>query len=62
MQRYIVKAESLTECGIWFGEQRLEEVIEFEYLGAALCKQGWRERTVKGRQVIGVAQIFIIEY
>ena len=40
------------------GEQCLEEVKEFEYLGTMLCKDGSmegevRERAVKGRQVVG---------
>ncbi len=39
----------------------MEEVNEFKYLGTILCKHGSmegeiRERTVKGRQVIGVLE------
>ncbi len=48
-------------CKIWLGKEMMEEVNEFKYLGSILCKHGnmegeIRERTVKGRQVMGALE------
>ena len=52
-----VSVPAVGRCEVVLGE-RMEEVKEFKYLGAMLCKHGEmegeiRERTVKGRSVIG---------
>ncbi len=48
----------LHRCKIWLEKERIKEVNEYKYLGTMLCKHGSmegeiRERTVKGRQVMG---------
>ncbi len=53
-----VGSEAKLGCKIWLGKVKMEEVNEFKYLGTILCKHGSmeeeiRERTVKGRQVMG---------
>ncbi len=45
-------------CEVVMGDEEVEVVKEFEYLGTVLCKHGEmegevRERAVKGRSVIG---------
>ncbi len=52
---------SVLGCKIWLGNEKVEEVNEFKYLGTILCKHGSmegeiRERTVKGRQVMGALE------
>ncbi len=59
---YRVGLEAILECKIWLGKEKMEEVNEFKYLGTVLCKHGsmegeTRERTVKGRQVMGALDI-----
>ncbi len=54
---YRMGSEAILGCKIWLGK-KVEEVNEFKYLGTILCKHGsmegeMRERTVKGRQVMG---------
>ena len=58
---YRVGSEAICECKIWLGKEKMKEVHEFKYLGTILCKHGSmegeiRERTVKGRQVIGALE------
>ncbi len=58
---YRVGSEAILECKIWLGKKKTEEVNEFKYLGTILCKHGSmegeiRERTVKGRQVVGALE------
>ncbi len=58
---YRVGPEAILGCKIWSGKEKMEEVNEFKYLGAILCKHGSmegkiRERTVKGRQVMGALE------
>ncbi len=58
---YRVGSEAIPECKIWLGREKMEEVDEFKYLGTILCKHGSmegeiRERTVKGRQVMGALE------
>ncbi len=55
---YRVGTEAKSECKIWLGKEKMEEVNEFKYLGTILCKHGSmegeiRERRVKGRHVMG---------
>ncbi len=55
---YRVGWEGILGCKIWFGKEKMEEVNEFKYCGTVLFKHGsiegeTRERTVKGRQVLG---------
>ncbi len=45
--------EGVKECKIWLGEERMEEVSVFKYLGTVLCKHGKRKRGMKGKHVIG---------
>ncbi len=57
---YGVTEEDTTKCRIRLGEERMEEVTEFKYLGT-LCKHGSmegevRERVVKGRQVVAALE------
>ncbi len=58
---YRVGSEAILGCKIWLEKERMEEVNEFKYLGAVLCKHGsmegerW-ERTVKGKQVMGTLE------
>ncbi len=57
---YRVGADAILGCKIWLGKV-MEEVNEFKYLGTILCKHGSmegevRERTVKGRQVMGALE------
>ncbi len=57
---YRVGSEAMLGCKIWLGK-KMEEVNEFMYLGTILCKHGStegeiRERTVKGRQVMGALE------
>ncbi len=57
---YRVGSEAILECKIWLGKE-MEEVNEFKDFGTILCNF-WsiegdiRERTVKGRQVMGVLE------
>ncbi len=58
---YRVGSEAILGCKIWLGKEKMEKVNEFKYLGTILCKHGSmegeiRERTVKGRQVMGVLE------
>ncbi len=58
---YRVGSEAILGCKIWLGKERMEGVNEFKYLGTILCKDGSmegeiRERTVKGRQVMGTLE------
>ncbi len=58
---YRVGLEAIFGCKIWLGKEKMEEVNEFKYLGTILCKHGSmegeiRERTVKGRQVMGALE------
>ncbi len=58
---YRVGSEAILRCKIWLGKKEMEEVNEFKYLGTILCKHGImegeiRERTVKGRQVVGALE------
>ncbi len=58
---YTVGSEAILGCKIWLGKQNMEEVNEFTYLGTILCKRGSmegeiRERTVKGRYVMGALE------
>ncbi len=60
---YRVRSEAIPGCKIWLGKEKMEAVNEFKYLGTILCKHGSmegerRERTVKGRQVIGLLESF----
>ncbi len=60
---YRVGSEDIPECKIWLGKEKMEEVNEFKYLGTILCKHGSmegeiRERTVKGRQVMGALESY----
>ena len=55
---YRVSVPVAGRCEVELGGERMEEVKEFKYLGAVLCKHGEmegeiRERAVKGRSVIG---------
>ncbi len=55
---YRVGSEAIFGCKMWLGKEKMEKVNEFKYLGKILCKYGSmegeiRERTVKGRQVMG---------
>ncbi len=57
---YIVGSEAILGYKICLGK-KMEEVNEFRYLGTILCKHGStegeiRERTVKGRQVMGAME------
>ncbi len=59
---YRVGLEAILECKIWLRKERMEVVNEFKYLGTILCKHGSmkreiRERTVKGRQVMGALEL-----
>ncbi len=54
-------SEAIFGCKIWLGKDKMEEVNEFKYLGTILCKHGsmegeLRERSVKGRQVMGAVE------
>ncbi len=54
-------SEAILECKIWLEKEMMEEVKEFKYLGTILCQHGSmegeiRERTVKGRQVMGALE------
>ncbi len=54
-------SEAILRCEIWLGKEKMEEVNEFKYLGTILCKHGSmkgeiRERTVKGRQLMGALE------
>ncbi len=58
---YRVESEAILGCKIWLGKEKMEEVNEFKYLGTILRKHGsmegeMRERTVKGRQVMGALE------
>ncbi len=58
---YRVGSETILRRKIWLGKEKMEEVNEFKYLGTVLCKHGSmegeiRERTVKGRQVMGALE------
>ncbi len=58
---YRVESEAIPECKIRLGKEKMEEVNEFKYLGTILCKHGSmkgeiRERTGKGRQVMGALE------
>ncbi len=58
---YRVGTEAILGCKIWLGKEKMQEVNEFKYLGTILCKHGGmegeiRERTVKGRQVMGALE------
>ncbi len=58
---YRVGSEAILGCKIWLGKEKMEEVKEFKYLGTILCEHGSmeaeiRERTVKGRQVMGALE------
>ncbi len=58
---YRVGSEAILGCKIWLGKEKMEEMNEFKYLGTILCKHESmegeiRERTVKGRQVIGALE------
>ncbi len=53
-------SKAIPDCKIWLWKEKME-VNEFKYLGTILCKHGSmdgviRERTVKGRQVMGALQ------
>ncbi len=55
---YRVGSDSILGCKIWLRKENMEEVNELKYLGTILCRHGSmerkiRERTVKGRQVMG---------
>ncbi len=58
---YRVGSAAILGCKIWLGKEKMEEVNEFKYLGTNLWKHGSmegeiRERTVKGRQVMGTLE------
>ncbi len=58
---YRVGSEAILGCKIRLGKEKMEEVNKFKYLGTILCKHGSmereiKERTVKGRQVMGVLE------
>ncbi len=58
---YRVGSEAILGCKIWLWKEKMEEVNEFKYLGTILYKHGSmeaerRERTVKGRQVMGALE------
>ncbi len=58
---YRVGSEAILECKIWLGKEKMEEVNEFRCLGTMLCNYDSmegeiRERTVKGRQVVGALE------
>ena len=55
---YRVEEENVRECEIEMNGEKMEEVTEFKYLGATLCKNNSmkseiRERAVQGRKMIG---------
>ncbi len=56
---YRVGSEAKLGCKIWLRKEKMKEAKELKYLGTILCnywsmKGKIRERTVKGRQVMGV--------
>ncbi len=58
---YRVGSKAILGCKIWSGMEKMEEVNEFKYLGTILRKHGSmegeiKERTVKGRQVMGALE------
>ncbi len=58
---YRVGSEVILGCKIWLGKEKMEEGNKFMYLGIILYKHGSlegeiRERTVKGRQVMGALE------
>ncbi len=58
---YRAGSEAILGCKIWLGKEKMEEVNEFKYFGTILCKHGSmegeiRERTLKGRQVMGALE------
>ncbi len=60
---YRVGSEAIRGCKIWLGKEKMEEMNKFKYLGTVLCKHGSmvgeiRERTVKGRQVMGALESY----
>ncbi len=60
-KQYREGSEAILGCKIWLGKEKMEEMNEFKYLGTILCKHGSmegeiRERTVKGRQVMGALE------
>ena len=55
---YRVRLPPVARCRIILGNEEMEEVNEFKYLGTVLCKHGGmegeiRERVMKGRSVVG---------
>ncbi len=57
---YRVGSEAILGCKIWL-RKKMEEVTDVRYFGTILCKPGSmegeiREKTVKGRQVMGARE------
>ncbi len=55
---YRVRLPPIVRCRIILGNEEMEEVREFKYLGTVLCKHGGmegeiREQVIKGRSVVG---------